>query len=118
LLEAKLEYFPLVQVRKNEVYRQNMTLLRVELETGRKHQIRAQLSHIGHPIVGDVKYGSSQTLRDLPLHSHRLEFPHPTKDLLMTFYSYPPAHWAKRFGSQIYRGIQRLFPAVMEEEPR
>ena len=36
------------------------TLLKIALETGRKHQIRAQMSHIGHPIVGDVKYGASQ----------------------------------------------------------
>jgi 23S rRNA pseudouridine1911/1915/1917 synthase len=36
-----------------------MTLLKITLETGRHHQIRAQLGHIGHPIVGDVKYGST-----------------------------------------------------------
>lgn len=35
------------------------SLLKIILKTGRQHQIRAQLSHIGHPIVGDTKYGSS-----------------------------------------------------------
>lgn len=40
------------------------TLLEVELHTGRHHQIRAQLSHIGCPIVGDVKYGASKPLPD------------------------------------------------------
>ena len=40
------------------------TLLKIQLETGRFHQIRAQLSNIGHPIVGDSKYGSKEKLAD------------------------------------------------------
>ncbi len=40
------------------------SLLKIILRTGRHHQIRAQLSHIGHPIVGDSKYGSSVRLSD------------------------------------------------------
>ena len=57
------------------------TLLRVELLSGRKHQIRAQLSHIGHPIVGDVKYGAPVALRDrsIALHCRLLAFPHPRR---------------------------------------
>ncbi len=43
---------------------QNFSLLKIILKTGRHHQIRAQLSHIGHPIVGDIKYGSSLQLPD------------------------------------------------------
>jgi 23S rRNA pseudouridine1911/1915/1917 synthase len=42
----------------------DFSLLKILLKTGRHHQIRAQLSHIGHPIVGDSKYGSSQRLPD------------------------------------------------------
>ncbi len=42
----------------------NFSLLKIILKTGRQHQIRAQLSHIGHPIVGDSKYGSSINLPD------------------------------------------------------
>lgn len=58
----------------------HQTLLAVELETGRKHQIRAQLAHIGHPIVGDVKYGAPQRFlsRDIALHAAVLSLPHPT----------------------------------------
>lgn len=40
------------------------SLVRVELHTGRKHQIRAQFGHIGHPVVGDVQYGATTALPD------------------------------------------------------
>jgi 23S rRNA pseudouridine1911/1915/1917 synthase len=56
------------------------TLLAIELETGRKHQIRAQLENIGHSVVGDVKYGAGQRFqtRDIALHAALISFPHPT----------------------------------------
>ena len=57
----------------------NFQLLEVDLETGRHHQIRAQLSKIGVPIKGDLKYGSSRSNPDggIHLHARRLEFIHP-----------------------------------------
>ena len=50
--------------------------LEVQLETGRPHQIRAQLAAIGHPILGDLRYGSGETLPEgrIALFAHRLEF--------------------------------------------
>ncbi|MBI2823164.1 MAG: RluA family pseudouridine synthase [Planctomycetia bacterium] len=55
------------------------TLVEVHLETGRKHQIRLQLSARGWPVLGDRKYGSSRTfLLGIALHSRRLAFIHPT----------------------------------------
>lgn len=59
---------------------QTTTLLEVLLETGRYHQIRAQLSSIGCPIVGDEKYGSKTAFinpHGIALHHTRLEFLHP-----------------------------------------
>ena len=58
----------------------NYFLLKVELETGRHHQIRCQLSKIGCPIKGDVKYGARRANRDLSIHLHarELTFSHPT----------------------------------------
>jgi 23S rRNA pseudouridine1911/1915/1917 synthase len=55
------------------------TLLRVRLETGRTHQIRAHLLAIGHPVAGDPEYGAAgrHGLRRQFLHAARLAFPHP-----------------------------------------
>lgn len=50
--------------------------IELELETGRTHQIRVHLSHIGFPIIGDPLYGGS-TLRDLQLFSYKMSFIHP-----------------------------------------
>lgn len=63
----------------------NFQLLEVDLETGRHHQIRAQLSKIGAPIKGDLKYGAARSNADggIHLHARRLEFVHPvTKELI------------------------------------
>lgn len=56
----------------------NYQLLEVDLETGRHHQIRAQLSKIGIPIKGDLKYGSSRSNANggISLHARKLEFIH------------------------------------------
>ena len=56
------------------------TDLLLQLETGRTHQIRAHLSHIGHPILGDLKYGSRVSLKRLMLHSYRLSLPEDILD--------------------------------------
>lgn len=55
------------------------TLLEINLLTGRKHQIRAQLSAIGLPIKGDLKYGSRRSNPDggISLQAHKIEFIHP-----------------------------------------
>lgn len=61
----------------------NYLLLEIDLETGRHHQIRAQLSKTGIPIKGDLKYGSPRSNPDggISLHARKLEFVHPvTKD--------------------------------------
>ena len=54
-------------------------LLEVNLETGRKHQIRVQLSAVGCPIKGDLKYGDKRSNPDgsISLQAHRIEFEHP-----------------------------------------
>jgi 23S rRNA pseudouridine1911/1915/1917 synthase len=72
------------------------TLLRVRLETGRTHQIRAHMAAIGHPICGDAQYGGLASGRRLGLtrqflHSARLRFTHPISGAETCCESKPPA---------------------------
>lgn len=77
---------------------QDKSLCEIELLTGRKHQIRVQLAGMGHPIVGDQKYGSHRPFNDaIALHAYRLQIEHPTRKEPMEFKSAPPATWS-RFG--------------------
>ena len=57
----------------------NYHLLEVDLETGRHHQIRCQLSAIGSPIKGDLKYGFNRSNKDASIHLHarKITFTHP-----------------------------------------
>jgi 23S rRNA pseudouridine1911/1915/1917 synthase len=67
------------------------SLLELTLETGRKHQIRVQLAAIGHPILGDRKYGATtDPARRLALHSCELKFHHPVSGAPMEFHSELP----------------------------
>lgn len=64
------------------------TLLEINLETGRHHQIRCQLAAIGCPIKGDLKYGAKRSNPDggISLHARKIEFVHPVskQDILIT----------------------------------
>ena len=73
--EAKKSILSYKTVARGDRY----TLLEVNLLTGRKHQIRAQLSANGNPIKGDLKYGARRSNRDgsISLQAHRIEFIHP-----------------------------------------
>lgn len=68
------------------------TLLKVNLETGRKNQIRVHMQEIGHPIVGDKKYGAkTNTIGRLGLHAKVLAFHHPVTGNVMRFDSELPS---------------------------
>lgn len=67
------------------------SLLDVKIDTGRKNQIRVQLSDIGYPIAGDAKYGAkTDPLRRLCLHAYSLSFPHPVTSQMRTYKSKLP----------------------------
>ena len=68
------------------------SLLKINIKTGRKNQIRVHLNDIGHPIVGDRKYGKINTkiVNRLCLHANVLEFNHPvTNELIILESKYP-----------------------------
>ena len=78
------------------------TLMEFSLETGRTHQIRVHMSHIGHPVLGDTVYGGDKTalarryasvLRGQCLHARTIEFEHPRTHELMHFDSGLPEYF-------------------------
>ncbi|SDK26256.1 23S rRNA pseudouridine1911/1915/1917 synthase [Jeotgalicoccus aerolatus] len=74
------------------------TLLKVNLDTGRKNQIRVHMQDLGHPIVGDKKYGSEiNTINRLGLHANAIKFKHPVSGKIMKFESETPASFTRGF---------------------
>ena len=81
IVDSKTKGAKLAQLRYRVVgTSESYYLLEVELITGRHHQIRAQLAHIGCPIKGDLKYGFPRSNADasISLHAYRIRFEHPT----------------------------------------
>ena len=74
---------------------ENKSLLEVSLSTGRFHQIRAQMAFIGHPIIGDVKYGAPEPLpnQEIALYAHKLVFSHPVSNEEITVTAPEPKTW-------------------------
>ena len=81
---AKLDYEVL---KYNEV--KDLSLLKVNLHTGRHHQIRVQLSNFGHSIFGDQKYGTRGKGKQIALWAYSLTIIHPTTKEEMTFEDLP-----------------------------
>jgi 23S rRNA pseudouridine1911/1915/1917 synthase len=86
--EARLRYAVLAKDHTN-------SLLRIVLETGRRHQIRIQLAHMGHPILGDIRYGAGTPLpeQQIALLAHTLSVDHPTRDDRLLLSSPIPLQW-------------------------
>jgi 23S rRNA pseudouridine1911/1915/1917 synthase len=72
-----------------------LTLLELRPKTGRHHQLRLQLSDMGHPIIGDLKYGACEPLSDktIALHAGRLAVKHPTKNEIVRLAALPPSSY-------------------------
>lgn len=89
--DAKLARLHYDCIKRTERY----FLLEVELLTGRHHQIRCQLSDMGCPIKGDLKYGAPRSNPDgsISLHARRITFIHPVKKEPMTIEAPVPSSW-------------------------
>ena len=75
-----------------------LSLLELRPQTGRTHQLRVQLAHRRHPVVGDFKYGSEQPfVAGLALHARSLTFLHPTRHEPITLTAELPRSWRGRF---------------------
>lgn len=91
------------------------SLVRVQLQTGRSHQIRVQLSHKGWPLVGDGKYGSREKAPYPALYATGLSFPHPRTGKEMHFATPLPSEWPwNLFGSSHFE-IERKFLIAMPD---
>ena len=93
--EAILEYRILASGKKYH-------LLEVKLHTGRHHQIRCQLAHIGCPIKGDLKYGAKRSNPDgsISLLAHKVEFEHPVSHNVISVESPLPGLFGKIYGEK------------------
>ncbi|SUZ84027.1 uncharacterized protein METZ01_LOCUS36881 [marine metagenome] len=83
--KAILNYKKILELEK-------YSLLSIKLETGRHHQIRAQLANIGYPIKGDLKYGYPRSNKDgsIHLHSRKVNFTHPVTKKNIKIIAKPP----------------------------
>ena len=96
--QARLTYRTRVTLKRK-------TLLEIALQTGRKHQIRVQLAHRGHPILGDTKYGATTGFpAGIALHARRLVIEHPVRREPLVIEAPSPASWR-------HLGIDDPFPA-------
>ncbi|WP_029671059.1 RluA family pseudouridine synthase [Hyphomicrobium sp. 802] len=125
--EAKTHY-EVLDVFPGETPSGDISLLRLVLETGRTHQIRVHLAHIGHPVVGDPTYGAgfktrlasvranakdhATALMRQALHAERLQFEHPITDKKLNFYSKLPLD-LERLGEAL-----RPMPSVPTDKRR
>ncbi|MDO4501109.1 MAG: RluA family pseudouridine synthase [Erysipelotrichaceae bacterium] len=79
---------------KNE----NYSFLRVEIDTGRKNQIRVHMAHMGHPIIGDDKYGDGiSPINRLGLHASKLAFIHPVSKEIIEIKAPTPKEFRELF---------------------
>lgn len=111
--EARLQYRVLDTANQT-------SLVEILLETGRHHQIRCQLAHMGHPILGDLRYGARHALpqRQIALLAKCLIVTHPTLKIPLHLQSPLPREWPWRQGSEEAKSVpwswSELKPALKE----
>jgi tRNA pseudouridine32 synthase/23S rRNA pseudouridine746 synthase/23S rRNA pseudouridine1911/1915/1917 synthase len=86
------------------------TLLRLQLHTGRPHQIRLQATDRGHPVVGDTRYGASEPLPEgaIALHHVHLRVEHPDRPNVRTFVAPVPEVWGAELSVEMQEAVERV----------
>lgn len=86
------------------------TLLQMELETGRPHQIRLQATSRGHPAAGDQRYGAAASLETgaIALHHALLRFDHPAQSTRKTIVAEPPESWRVFLSEDMRAALRRM----------
>lgn len=96
----------------------SVSLLEIRLETGRHHQIRVQMAHAGHPLVGDKKYNPGCTSEYLPigLSSVRIAFCHPTTGRRLEYVIEPTGEAFRQFHGPTGGAFQQFHESAVLEE--
>ncbi len=95
------------------------SLLEVDPQTGRKNQIRVHLAGIGHPVVGDSKYGKpDKSHKRLALHAAALGFSHPASGKRLSFETPAPEYFESLLGAPAHKGDRQAISVVVEKETR
>jgi len=96
----------------------DFALLEVDLLTGRKHQIRVHLAGVGHPVVGDKKYGKAdEPHKRLALHAKKISFTHPFSGKQLTFETKAPAYFTHLVGSLDHVNAAQTNPPAGKARP-
>lgn len=105
--KAILDYEALEYTKLNG---KEYTLVNINLQTGRHHQIRCQLASLGYPLYGDVKYGAHDKLGNYyALKNYELSFVHPTTKENLTFLYYKPEKIFANFSENIIEKYNLAF---------
>ena len=108
--EGKLAVLNGVNVR----HLNGQSLCAIRLETGRAHQIRVQMAHSGHPLVGDHRYGHPEGKEQIALYGMRLTLTHPTIKERMVFMAPLPANPLFKPFERDLKGLMNTWPNIGE----
>ena len=92
--------------------RDGLSLVAIQLETGRAHQIRVQMQHAGYPLWGDHRYGNGKGREQIALWGMRLAFTHPVTREQMLFIAPAPEEKPWLLFERELRGLETIWPQI------
>ena len=92
--------------------RDGLSLVAIQLETGRAHQIRVQMQHAGFPLWGDNRYGNGKRGQQIALWGFRLSFAHPITKEQMLFIAPTPEEKPWLWFERELRGLENVWPQI------